>query len=108
MIVVGPHPSWAAVAPRLLFGLRDTQPDLRQSALSPTGPRACLLRIPFQRFVALQIGPLREFGPHQLHGVVVTAAAMVFFSREFAQPAVRVIREGLQSLFRPEQRAVVL
>src|SRR5215469_1048395 len=59
MIVVGLHPPWAALAPRLLFRLRDTQLDFRQSALSPSGPRACLLRMPFQRFVALQIGALR-------------------------------------------------
>ncbi len=64
--------------------------------------------MPLQFFVGLQERALRELGPHQLHGVVVTAAAMVFFSREFAQPAVCVIRESLQSIFHPEQRVVVL
>ena len=52
--------------------------DLGQCALPPLRARAGFLRVPLQRLVGLQERPLREHGPHQLHGVVVTTAASGF------------------------------
>src|SRR5215470_11728202 len=92
MIATSAHPGGAGGTKPLLF-LRNVRADFSKRALPPFRPGAGLLRMLLQRFVGLEIRLLAKLFPHQLHGIIMTASAMILVSGEFTQPAVGASRE---------------